>query len=96
MPTLSEVQSSCAFPSGDHLEQAIQRELAALAVIEVVHRSACRWLDEWSGPERVKEHLARTPRRDIGRSGSHTFCGWPNCISNERRSRSPQPGPMEP
>src|SRR5215212_3034269 len=22
------------------------------------HRSACRWLDEWSGPKEVKEHLA--------------------------------------
>jgi hypothetical protein len=58
MPTLSAVQSSCAFPSRDHLEQAIRRELAALATIEADHRSACRWLDEWCAPEGVKEDLA--------------------------------------
>src|SRR5215210_573524 len=59
MATLAAVQSSCAFASPDHLDQAIQRELAALAMIEADHRSACRWLDEWSGPTDVKEHLAR-------------------------------------
>jgi hypothetical protein len=58
MPALAAVQSSYAFVSRAHLEQAIQRELAALAAIEAVRRSACRWLEEWSGPERVKEHLA--------------------------------------
>src|SRR5215207_7052830 len=59
MATLAAVQSSCAFASPDPLDQAIQRELAALAALAAVHRSACRWLDEWSGPEPVKEHLAR-------------------------------------
>ena len=59
MATLAAVQSSCAFASPHHLEQAIQRELAALAALAAVHRSACRWLDAWSGPEPVKEHLAR-------------------------------------
>jgi hypothetical protein len=59
MPTLAAVQSSCAFVSPHHLDQAIQRELAALAALAAVHRSACCWLDAWSGPERVKEHLAR-------------------------------------
>src|SRR4051812_34394941 len=58
MPALAAVQSSYAFVSYAHLEQAVQRELAALAAIEAVRRSACRWLEEWSGPERVKEHLA--------------------------------------
>jgi hypothetical protein len=58
MPTLAAVQSSCAFASLTHLEQAIRRELAALATIEADHCSACRWLDEWSGPTEVKEHLA--------------------------------------
>ncbi len=29
-----------------------------LANIEADHRSACRWLDEWSAPEGVKEPLA--------------------------------------
>ena len=58
MPTFSAVQSSCAFASPDHLDQAIQRELAALAAAAAVHRSACRWLDEWSGSEGVKEHVA--------------------------------------
>ena len=57
MPTLAAVQLSCASP--DHLDQAIQRELAALASLAAVHRSACRWLDAWSGPEQVKKHLAR-------------------------------------
>src|SRR3954471_18651261 len=57
MPTLAAVQSSCAFASPDPLDRAIQRELAALATIEADHRSACRWLDEWSGPTEVKEHL---------------------------------------
>jgi hypothetical protein len=58
MATLAAVQSSCAFASPNHLDQAIQRELAALATLEADHRSACRWLDEWSGPTEVKEHLA--------------------------------------
>ena len=58
MPTLSAVQSSCAFASPDHLDQAIQQELAALAAAAATHRSACRWLDEWSGPEGVKERVA--------------------------------------
>jgi hypothetical protein len=34
------------------------RELTALATLEAAHRSACQWLDEWSGPETVKEHVA--------------------------------------
>jgi hypothetical protein len=49
--------SSRAFASLCDLDRAIQRELAALATIEADHRSACRWLDEWSGPTKVKEHL---------------------------------------
>src|SRR5215217_766133 len=57
MATLAAVQSSCAFASPHHLDQALQRELAALAMIGADHRSACRWLDEWSGPTEVKEHL---------------------------------------
>src|SRR3954452_2826603 len=51
MPTLAAVQSSCAFASPHHLDQALQRELTALATFEAAHRSACRWLDEWSGPQ---------------------------------------------
>src|SRR3954451_17559584 len=43
MPALAAVQSSYAFVSYAHLEQAVQRELAALAAIEAVRRSACRW-----------------------------------------------------
>src|SRR5215210_731885 len=58
MATLAAVQSSCAFASPDPLDRAIQRELAALATLEADHCSACRWLDEWSGPTEVKEHLA--------------------------------------
>src|SRR3954467_14429905 len=58
MATLAAVQSSCAFASPNHLDQAIQRELAALATLEADYCSACRWLDEWSGPTEVKEHLA--------------------------------------
>jgi hypothetical protein len=58
MPTLAAVQSSCAFASPHHLDQALQRELAALATLEADHRSACRWLDGWSAPEGVKEDLA--------------------------------------
>src|SRR3954453_14575603 len=58
MLTLAAVQSSCAFASPHQLDQAIQRELAALATLEAAHRSACRWLDEWSGPKAVKEHVA--------------------------------------
>src|SRR4051795_10474115 len=58
MATLSAVQSSCASASPDPLDRALQRELAALAAIEADHRSACRWLDGWSGPTEVKEHLA--------------------------------------
>ena len=41
-----------------HLDQALQRELTALATFEAAHRSACSWLDEWSGPQAVKEHVA--------------------------------------
>src|SRR3954451_22660703 len=59
MATLSAVQSSCAVASPAPLDRALQRELAALAAIEADHRSACRWLDGWSGPTEVKEHLAR-------------------------------------
>src|SRR3712207_1501260 len=58
MPIHSAVQSSRAVASPDHLDQAIRRELTALATLEAAHRSACRWLDEWSGPEAVKEHVA--------------------------------------
>src|SRR5215212_7497282 len=58
MATLAAVQSSCASESPDHLDRAIQRELAALATIEADHCSACRWLDEWSGPKEVKERVA--------------------------------------
>ena len=58
MLTLAAVQSSCAFASPDPLDRAIQRELAALATIEADHCSACRWLDEWSGPKAVKEDVA--------------------------------------
>src|SRR3954447_25649757 len=58
MPTPSAVQSSCAVASPDPLDQAIQQELAALAAAAATHRSACRWLDEWSGPEGVKAHVA--------------------------------------
>jgi len=58
MATLSAVQSSCAVASPAPLDRALQRELAALAAIEADHRSACRWLDGWSGPTEVKEHLA--------------------------------------
>jgi hypothetical protein len=50
--------SSGAFPSLCDLDRAIQRELATLATIEADHRSACRWLNEWSAPEGVKEHVA--------------------------------------
>src|SRR5215218_6057906 len=58
MATLAAVQSSCASESLNPLDRAIQRELAALATLEADHCSACRWLDEWSGPTEVKEHLA--------------------------------------
>src|SRR3954466_7354929 len=58
MATLAAVQSSCASESLNPLDRAIQRELAALATIEADHCSACRWLDGWSGPTEVKEHLA--------------------------------------
>src|SRR3954462_2936105 len=58
MPAPSAVQSSCAFASPDLLDQAVQQELAALAAAAAIHRSACRWLDEWSGPEGVKEQVA--------------------------------------
>jgi hypothetical protein len=58
MATLAAGQSSCAFASLNSLDRALQRELAALATLEAAHRSACRWLDEWSGPTEVKEHLA--------------------------------------
>src|SRR5215204_3213485 len=49
----------CGFASPDYLDQAIQHELAALVAIAAVYRSACCWLDEWSGPEPVKGRLAR-------------------------------------
>ena len=58
MATLATVQSSCAFASPDPLDRALQRELAAWATLEADHRSACRWLDEWSGPKAVKELVA--------------------------------------
>jgi hypothetical protein len=58
MPTLAAVQSSCAFASPRHLDRALQRELAVLAALEADHCSACRWLDEWSGPKAVKEDVA--------------------------------------
>ena len=57
MATLAAVQSSCAFASSDPLDRALQRELAAWATLKADYRSACRWLDEWSGPTEVKEHL---------------------------------------
>jgi len=59
MATPAAVQSSCAFASPHHLDQALQRELTALATLEADHRSACRWLDEWSGPKAAKEYVAR-------------------------------------
>src|SRR4051812_26814533 len=58
MPTLVAVQSLRAFASPPHLDQALQRELTTLATLEAAHRSACRWLDEWSGPKAVKEDVA--------------------------------------
>src|SRR5215207_5632437 len=58
MLTLAAVQSSCAFESPHHLDQALQHELAALATLEADHRSASRWLDEWSGPKAAKEQVA--------------------------------------
>src|SRR3954453_5644778 len=58
MAALSAVQSSCASESLNPLDRAVQWELAALATIEADHCSACRWLDEWSGPTEVKEHIA--------------------------------------
>src|SRR4051794_39696789 len=58
MPTLVAVQSSRAFASLNHLDQALQRELTTLATLDAAHRSACRWLDEWSGPKAVKEDVA--------------------------------------
>ena len=57
MPILSAVQSSCAFASPHHLDQALQRERTALVTLEAAHRSACRWLDEWSAPKAVKERV---------------------------------------
>src|SRR5215204_3548445 len=59
MLTLATVQSSCAFASPSPLDRALQRDLAALATLQADHRSACRWLDEWSGPKAVREHVAR-------------------------------------
>ena len=92
MPALSAVQSSCAFASPDPLDQAIQQELAALAAAAATHRSACRWLDEWSGPEGVKARVAHRIEDGIGGSRSRTFCVSPNCISTgwQRWSASPQ------
>src|SRR5215210_4535301 len=49
---------SRASPSPDSLDRAIQHELTALATLEADHCSACCWLDEWSGPKAVKEHVA--------------------------------------
>jgi hypothetical protein len=57
MLTFVAVQSSCAFASLNHLDQALQWELAAWATLEADHRSACGWLEAWSGPKEVKEHL---------------------------------------
>ena len=58
MATLSAAQSSCVVASPTPLDRALQRELAALAIIEADYCSACRWLDGWSGGAEVKEHLA--------------------------------------
>src|SRR3954470_4823849 len=58
MAALAAVRSSCASESLNPLDRAIQWELTALATLEADHRSACRWLDQWSGPTEVKEHLA--------------------------------------
>src|SRR3954452_21508605 len=58
MPTPAAVQSSCAFASPHHLDQALQRELTALATLEAAHRSACCWLDEWPVSKAVKEDVA--------------------------------------
>src|SRR3954466_745308 len=58
MPTLVAVQSSRAFASLNYLDQALQRELAALATLDAAHRSACRWLDEWPASKAVKEDVA--------------------------------------
>jgi hypothetical protein len=49
---------SRASPSPDSLDRAIQHELTAQATLEADHCSACCWLDEWSGPKAVKEHVA--------------------------------------
>src|SRR5690349_13571493 len=74
MTTLSTVQSSCASESLNPLDRAIQRELAALATIEADHCSACRWLDGWSGPAEVKEHLAcRLEARRRAERGAHVL-----------------------
>ena len=45
MPALAAVQSSYAFVSYAHLEQAVQRELAALAAIEAVPPAVCETPD---------------------------------------------------
>jgi hypothetical protein len=58
VPKLPILESSSAFPSPCDLDRAIQHELTALATIKADHRSACRWLDEWSAPEGLKEGLA--------------------------------------
>jgi hypothetical protein len=58
MAALAAVRSSCASESLNPLDRAIQWELTALATLEADHRSACRWLDQWSGPTEVKEHIA--------------------------------------
>src|SRR3954453_18155381 len=83
MPTPAAVQSSCAFASPHHLDQALQRELTALATLEAAHRSACCWLDEWPASKAVKEDVAcRLEARHRTERG-RTCCGWPNCTSSE-------------
>ena len=78
-----------ASPSPDSLDRAIQHELTALATIEADHRSACRWLDEWSGPKEVKEHLAcRLEARHRTEREAHVL-RLVNCTSTECASRWP-------
>src|SRR3954464_13488503 len=74
MPTLAAVQSSCAFASPHHLDQALQRELTALATLEAAHRSACCWLDEWPVSKAVKEDVAcRLEARHRTERGAHVL-----------------------
>src|SRR3954462_6333994 len=58
MATLAAGQSSCASAALPPPDPPLQRGMATLATLEAAHRSACRWLDEWSGPKAVKEHVA--------------------------------------